>query len=525
MSDGGTIGGLPITQYQLGPRDDSHLVKPAASSFGRSVEVVESPKNYVKLDINSQGFKKARAYFNKLMAERQVAHASEVKKQLPNPEAKSTQPVITTATLQPQSAVAVQEGVFASELTVEPETQKFTSSGVEPENPFLKSDGKTLKSTERTQASGKRRLSFESAANKIKSLNATSRAFGNQKALSDDVLIGFDKVAGYENQGIPGSYLKKTQEVANEENVLIAIRPVEKICRTLIEEGSASKGLKIKGKSANWGPQAGYIPVDQAYSKLATASADKIAGYNAKNQKTIFEKQDAVQEHLNISSTRIDELKDLGMLGKVEDISPAEGYEKGVAFESSPKGGDVHRFEAHQRPDGMWDVFTFSQGGREPLMVIPVTADFDLLFVHSRYEDVDFGQQDRQHGFDAELGIVSDRKKQVIDALNTKFARGENRNMVHHGADTENPVTDMAANLPATVFIPDAMLGKMGIYTESPIMVKTKQELARLYRVMRDAGIRVETNELWDELSKVKLESFNRKVDFFENLGKGRERD
>ena len=68
--------------------------------------------------------------------------------------------------------------------------------------------------------------------------------------------------------------------------------------------------------------------------------------------------------------------------------------------------------------------------------------------------------------------------------------------------------------------IPDSMLGKMGIYTKSPIMVKTREELARLYRVMMYAGVRVETNELWEESSQVKLEGFNQKKEFFESIGR-----
>ena len=153
-------------------------------------------------------------------------------------------------------------------------------------------------------------------------------------------------------------------------------------------------------------------------------------------------------------------------------------------------------------------------------MVIPVTADFDLLFVHSHYKDVDLGTHDKKQAFDSELGIVSERKKEIKDAMNSKLNRGEGKNMVHHGADTENPVTDMDANLPATVFIPKSMQNKMGLYNDSPILVKNVQELARLYRAMRDNGIRVETNELWGELEKVKLEAFNEKVSRFENLSK-----
>ena len=522
MSDGGIIGGLPLSQYQFGPRDDSHLIKPVGQLSGRSVSAFQPSDNYVTVDKESPFYKRAEAFYKKAMTARAVEVAPDVEKKLPEHAPKKTEKppaVVTTAVLEPAVATASLKRVYTTEVTADLKSfiAELSMDINKFENIFLKADGKKLKEIRPKMPESLRKRSFEDIAKMVKSLKASSQAFGGRNSLSNDVLIGFDKVANYQNQGIPPSYLKMGQKVADKEEVIIAIRPVEKICRTLIEEGYASKGLKIKGKSANWGPQAGFIPVNQALSKLATAPPEKIDKFNRVNQETIFVKHHAEQEHLHISGTRIKELEGMGMLNNVVDVSPAEGYSRAIAFDSAPKGGESQRFEAHQREDGQWDVFTMGETGREPLMVIPVTADFDLLFVHSHYEDVDLGTHDRKQAFDAELGIVSGRKKEIIDALNTQFDRGENKNMVHHGADTENPVTDMDANLPATVFIPKSMQDKMGIYSDSPILVKNEQELARLYRSMRDNGIRVETNELWGELSKVKLEAFNAKVSRFEN--------
>lgn len=525
MSDGGIIGGLPLSQYQFGPRDDSHLIKPVGQLSGRSVSAFQPSENYVLVDKESPFYKRAEAFYQKTMAARAVKVAPDIEKKLPETSLKKAEKppiVVTSAILEPAVATASLKRVYTTEVTAE--LKSFIASQSmdinEFENIFLKADGKKLREIRPKMPEPLRRASFEDIAKMVKNLKVSSQAFDRRNSLSNDVLIGFNKVANYENQGIPPSYLNMSQEVADKEGVIIAIRPVEKICRTLIEEGYASKGLKIKGKSANWGPQAGFIPVNQALSKLATAPQEKIDKFNKVNQETIFVKHHAEQEHLHISGTRIKELEGMGMLKGVVDTSPAEGYSKAIAFDSAPKGGENQRFEAHQREDGQWDVFAMGEEGRGPLMVIPVTADFDLLFVHSHYEDVDLGTHDRKQAFDAELGIVSERKKEIIDALNVRFDRGDNKNMVHHGADTENPVTDMDANLPATVFIPKSMQDKMGIYTDSPILVKNEQELARFYRTMRTNGIRVETNELWGDLSKVKLEAFNAKVSQFESLSK-----
>ena len=392
-------------------------------------------------------------------------------------------------------------------------------------NPFLAKEGRQLRSRRSSAdniAPSKPKRRFGDIAKSVKTAQAvaTASSKGNDK-LSNHVLIGLDKVASYENQGIPRSYLEKAQAVADREGTIIGIRPVELICRTLIEEGAESKGLNIKGKSSNWGPMAGYIPYDQQFSKVASikdpaARAAAVEKYNAKNMTSVADGH-ATVEHLNLSQRRMDELESMGILHSFQPIPPAEGYAKAVSFVSDPKGTEDGRmFEAHQRTDGKWDIFSIEETGREKLMVIPKTADFDLLFAFTSYDQVDLGGADRMHAFDQNLGIYSDRDLKLIQAMNTEFDRGEGKDMVHHGADTRNPVTDMEANFPATIAIPESMLGNMGIYTDSPILIKTYDELVKLFRTMRDSGVRVDSNPLWENMMDVVKERFNEKMDFFE---------
>lgn len=518
MSGNGSIlTGAPLAEYQIGPRDTRPDLA-VGQAFGRKVTQEELQKYIVQLDTQSPLFKKARAFYHKTIAERQVSKPETqtqplLKQPAQNksvPDKPAPLPEVKTAPPKPEDVMAAHNLVNTTAST----SQLIDEAPTDFEqNPFLKADNLKLKS--KKKAAGKRRLSFEGAAQKIKSMNLASKALGGKNQIEQNVLIGFNKVANYENQGIPPEYLQKMQNVADEENVLIAVRPVEKICRTLISEGYGSKGLNIKGKSSNWGPMAGFIPVDQQFSKLA-GNPEKIAAYNQKNHDAIHVKKNAPQEHLHISDTRIKELSGMGMLNNLRDISPTSGYNKAIAFESTPKEGATQTFEAHQRDDGQWEVFSGTGEEREKLMVIPLTADFDLLFVHSHYEDVDLGQQDKKRPFHPTLGIVSDKTTSVIDALNAKFERGgPGSNMVHHGADTENPVTEMAANFPATVVIPKKMLITLGIYTESPVLIKNEQELAKLYRTMQAAGIKVETNPLWDQLKSVAQEAMDEKINRF----------
>ncbi|EPE2434472.1 type III secretion system adenylate cyclase effector ExoY, partial [Pseudomonas aeruginosa] len=57
--------------------------------------------------------------------------------------------------------------------------------------------------------------------------------------------------------GVPVEHALRMQAVARQTNTVFGIRPVERIVTTLIEEGFPTKGFSVKGKSSNWGPQAG----------------------------------------------------------------------------------------------------------------------------------------------------------------------------------------------------------------------------------------------------------------------------
>lgn len=514
MSGSGPIlNNIPQTNDPLGP--SAPQSDPVISeAFGRKVSPSEPETKYL-LKLAESPLSNTQKYHGKSLGERTVKLSDPESGPQLNPE-KTTHSPSASGTKSPSEELAAHSLVSTNnEISLKESTVKVDDSSIDLKNNFfLKEDGKTLKSQKETKTTG-RRPSLGDVVNQFRSMTKVHKALTGKSSLSDNVLIGFDKVANYNNQGIPSSYLQKMQEVADEQGVLIAVRPVEKICRTLIEEGYGSKGLHIKGKSSNWGPMAGFIPVNQHFSKLS-GNPEKVATYNQKNHDAIHVKKNAPQEQLHISSRRIEELEGMGILTNAHNTEPTTGYHDAVRFEAAPKNGPLETFEAHLRPDGQWDVFSGSGNSREKLMVIPLTADFDLLFVHSHYEDVDLGQQDKKQPFHPTLGIVSEKTTSVIDALNTKFDRGgPDRNMVHHGADTENPVTEMEANFPASVVIPQKMLSKLGLYNDSPILIKNERELARFYRAMQAGGIKVDTNPLWDHLKSVKAEIMEEKISKF----------
>jgi len=92
------------------------------------------------------------------------------------------------------------------------------------------------------------------------------------------------------------------------------------------------------------------------------------------------------------------------------------------------------------------------------------------------------------------VGNTSQRIKQMIPEINEALVGQAGQWLVHHGADTESPVSDPAANYPATFFLPE----RVGRFDEICV-IEDNQELAELIRQAKDAGYHMPINPLWDE--------------------------
>ncbi|MCI3150045.1 hypothetical protein C5137_28500 [Bacillus cereus] len=67
--------------------------------------------------------------------------------------------------------------------------------------------------------------------------------------------------------GLVPSHVENFKTIAKNTHTYIFFRPVNTLSTSLIKQGASTKGLNVHGKSSNWGPMAGYIPVDQDLSK------------------------------------------------------------------------------------------------------------------------------------------------------------------------------------------------------------------------------------------------------------------
>lgn len=97
-----------------------------------------------------------------------------------------------------------------------------------------------------------------------------------------DIQVIKDNISPKAKLGIPFPLISQIREKLNDKGdaIAIAIRNVEQSAHTYLSSGHPTKNFHIKGKSSNWGPHQGLIPVRQEYSKLAARSPDKIKNAN-----------------------------------------------------------------------------------------------------------------------------------------------------------------------------------------------------------------------------------------------------
>ncbi len=339
--------------------------------------------------------------------------------------------------------------------------------------------------------------------------------------------------------GIPMNHAIKMQEVAREMKTAFAIRPVDSGVRTLIIEGYPTKDIRVKGKSSNWGPQNGFICVNQGLSKK-------------EGHPDVIKKQnEAIQSGLNlghftktqlvISEDRIKELEEQGSIRILEkdqttgkQIIEAKAYRKGQSgqvytFIAQPKAGEPGKYMIFQRRN---------QGPiplEEPVEVVAeihlkeaLTADYDLFFVAAKVEE--FGPDDQRkfakdirpdvrsgsgdlldipgrfsEGQGKPLGAISPRTKKLISAINDKLDRGEYREMVHHGEDAGNPASDMADNFPATLYLPEKLTGNyLGapVVLEQITILKDIRDYQKMITVLKANGYHFTDNPKWPHVHR-----------------------
>lgn len=349
--------------------------------------------------------------------------------------------------------------------------------------------------------------------------------------------------------GIASGHLAPFQRLAAEHNTIIGVRAVEPVATGLIEAGHPTKDFHIKGKSADWGPQAGLICVDQALSKLEKFAENNPQKIAKANEQTTGSIQDgsAVSVPLTVSSNR---LNDLLKLGKIDQIQ-AETPHGVIRFSAQGPSHQMYAFEG-KRQSPLDNNFQITHQGK-PVEVLAkteggkaLTADYDLYLIgphlsdlgpqdklpvpdiaHSVFKEridgykqrsADPNQYEAPHELredyesagrfyqkeDSNIGNATSRIANMIPAINEALV-GNGEWVVHHNADSGSPATDVAANYPVTFFLP----AKLGRFDEVSI-INDGKEMAELIRTAKDSGYHMPLNPLWEkEVVNVRRPAFS----------------
>jgi hypothetical protein len=91
------------------------------------------------------------------------------------------------------------------------------------------------------------------------------------------IIVGLDPSYGHSRNGMILTDMFASQTVAQQLGEAIVFRSTGPWAKRWIERGHPTKNFHVKGKSSDWGPQAGFIPFDALYSKRPDTSGDVAA--------------------------------------------------------------------------------------------------------------------------------------------------------------------------------------------------------------------------------------------------------
>ncbi|HHR5847397.1 TPA: anthrax toxin-like adenylyl cyclase domain-containing protein [Providencia alcalifaciens] len=335
-------------------------------------------------------------------------------------------------------------------------------------------------------------------------------------------------------------------QVANEENIIIGIRPIDPKSTSIIGTGEySSKGLAIKSKSSDWGPHTGFILMYQQFAKKSGRENSK--KYNVYSQEAINEGK-AIAVMLEITQKRVEELIRYKTI-YFSDTKKQDGYKEITA---SFDGIEKVFFLKKSIKDNIdiWSVYHLENNKIEPFYVIgdpktgkAITADYDIFSIifpmsdlehyvkvtpmltwdewkaNVNYDELTSAQKklyndeieyNKKEGKDN--GITNKKIKEIKNKLNKKLGLAEGMELIHHGADDANPASIMSENFPITFLLPDRLKGKNNLIgaTESidtyfhmnsqgAIIVDNVEQLSNFQQLLINQGYRAPLNKKWSE--------------------------
>ena len=234
------------------------------------------------------------------------------------------------------------------------------------------------------------------------------------------VTVGLQPSYDHVENGMTRDDMRACKQVADRLNEVIIFRSTGPWSKRWIEKGYPTKSFHVKGKSADWGPQAGLVPYEGFFSKVGH-DAGKAARGTAANDRGL---QSGFAGRIPLVMTR-DEIKEAATRKEespertaVDSVQAIKDSEDLLLTATRPGDAAKITFVAQHRPgDGKYDIMTFGQSvwnrnqfvvreklkKGEPLTPLevmtsnevgahePMTGDYDLFAVCPRLADYGSG--------------------------------------------------------------------------------------------------------------------------------------
>ena len=126
---------------------------------------------------------------------------------------------------------------------------------------------------------------------------------------------GLNASLHHEENGMPEKDMRATLRVAEKLDEVIIFRSTGPWSRRWIDKGYPTKNFHVKGKSSDWGPQAGFVPYLGIYSKVGHDAGKAAAGTKKNNEGMAEQFADKVQLTLTLSELHT-------QLNEPEEIPP-----------------------------------------------------------------------------------------------------------------------------------------------------------------------------------------------------------
>jgi hypothetical protein len=252
--------------------------------------------------------------------------------------------------------------------------------------------------------------------------------------------------------GITTKHIRCIEWACKDVNTFLFVRPSTQDTMRLIDQGYATKSMDIHDKSSDWGPMAGLVPCDPAFSKALKGSPNNHPHYHDHGEAKVI--------HLKLTENLAN--PDTNPKIRVAD-GPATPTVKFVRAEPALATGPKSKIFKFEKKGLEWEVSWMDGQTAVPLYVWgyhtaaglkPVTGDYDLWMVcphvtrWSQHLKV-MGIQD-SHGESGATEFIT----WLLEDLNKRCGRADNH-VFHHGAEAQNyGFTQALDTKPLVMFTP-----------------------------------------------------------------------